>query len=141
MKTSWSFLLIGYNIICEISSFLEKRVNLVSSNKRSSHPEVFSGKGVLKIFSKTTSMQKRKIYTHAKFTAEHSCRSTISIKLQSMGLQHGCSSVTFLHILERIFLRMLLEDYFWNGKYVTQFARAWFENVPLMPLNLECVSY
>ena len=85
METSWSFLLIGYNIIFEISSFPEKRVNLVSSNKRSSHPEVFSGKGVLKIFSKTTSMQKHKIYTHAKFTAEHSCRSTISIKLQSMG--------------------------------------------------------
>ena len=139
MRRSWSFLLIGYNIICEISSFPEKKVNLVSSNKKSSHPEVFSG--VLKIFSNTTSMQKRKIYTHAKITAEHSCRSTISIKLQSMGLQHGCSSVTFQHILERIFLRILLDDCFWNEKYVTQFARAWFENVLLMPLNLECVSY
>ena len=110
MRRSWSFLLIGYNIICEISSFPEKKVNLVSSNKKSSHPEVFSG--VLKIFSNTTSMQKRKIYTHAKITAEHSCRSTISIKLQSMGLQHGCSSVTFQHILERIFLRILLDDCF-----------------------------
>ena len=48
---------------------------------RSSPPEVFSGKGVLKICSK--------------FTGEHPCRSVISIKLQSnfieITLHHGRS--------------------------------------------------
>ena len=54
---------------------------MVSSNNRSSHPEVFSGKGVVKIFSETTAMQKRKLQTHAKSTGGHPCRSAISIKL------------------------------------------------------------
>ena len=56
---------------------------------RSSRPEVFIGKGVLKICSK--------------FTGEHPCRSVISIKLQSnsieITLRHGCSLVNLLHIL------------------------------------------
>ena len=55
---------------------------------RSSHPEVFLRKGVLKICSK--------------FTAEHPCRSVISIKLQSnfieITLRHGYSPVNLLHI-------------------------------------------
>ena len=62
---------------------------------RSSHPEVFLGKGVLKICSK--------------FTGEHPCRSVISIKLQSKAtakqsnfieitLWHRCSPVNLLHI-------------------------------------------
>ena len=55
---------------------------------RSSHPEVFLRKSVLKIYSK--------------FTGEHSCRSVISIKLQSnfieITLRHGCSPVNLLHI-------------------------------------------
>ena len=38
-------------------------------SKAGSHPEVFSGEGVLKIYSK--------------FTEEHPCRSVILIKLQS----------------------------------------------------------
>ena len=41
---------------------------LYLTSYRSSHPEVFLGKGVLKICSK--------------FTGEHPCRSAISIKLQ-----------------------------------------------------------
>ena len=55
---------------------------------RSSRPEVFLGKGVLKICSK--------------FTGEHPCRSAISIKLQSnfveITLWHECSPVNLLHI-------------------------------------------
>ena len=55
---------------------------------RSSHSEMFIGKGVLKICSK--------------FTAEHPCRSAISITLQSnfieITLRHGCSPVNLLHV-------------------------------------------
>ena len=60
---------------------------------RSSPPEVFLGKGVLKICSK--------------FTGEHPCRSAISIKLQSnfleIALQQGCSPVNLLHIFRTPF--------------------------------------
>ena len=49
---------------------------------------MFLGKGVPKICNK--------------FTEEHPCRSTISIKLQSnfieIPLRHGCSPVNSLHI-------------------------------------------
>ena len=55
---------------------------------RSSRPEVFLLKGVLKICSN--------------FTGEHPCRSLISIKLQAtfieITLQYGCSPVNLLHI-------------------------------------------
>ena len=57
----------------------------------SSAPEVFLGKGVLKIYSK--------------FTVEHPCRSVISIKLLcnfiEITLRHGCSPVNLLHIFRR----------------------------------------
>ena len=60
---------------------------------RSSHPEVFLGKGALKICSK--------------FTGEHPYRSAISIKLQSnfveITLRHGYSPVNFLHIFRTPF--------------------------------------
>ena len=59
---------------------------------RSSHPEVFLGKGVLKICSK--------------FTGQHLCRSAISIKLLcnfiEIALWHECS-VNLLHIFRRPF--------------------------------------
>ena len=62
---------------------------------RSSPSEVFEGKGVLKIQSK--------------FTGEHPCRSTISIKLQSnfieTTLRHGCSPVNLQHIFRTPFPR------------------------------------
>ena len=51
---------------------------------RSSHPEVFLAKGVLKIFSK--------------FTGEHRCRIGIT-------LLHGCSPVNLLHIFRTPFHR------------------------------------
>ena len=60
---------------------------------RSSRPEVFLRKGVLKIYSK--------------FTGEHPCRSEISRKLQSnfikIALRHGCSPVILLHIFRTSF--------------------------------------
>ena len=73
-------------------------------NLRSSRPEVFLGKGVLKICSK--------------FTEEQPCRSVISIKLQSnfieITLRHRCSPVNLLHTLRTPFPknssgRLLLE--------------------------------
>ena len=61
---------------------------------RSSRPEVFLGKGVLKIFSK--------------LTGEHPWQSAISINLQSnfieIILQLGCSPVNLLHIFRTSFL-------------------------------------
>ena len=64
-----------------------------------SHPEVFLEKGVLKICSK--------------FTIEHPCRSTISIKLQSnfieVTLRHGCSPVNLLHIFTTLFFKNTFE--------------------------------
>ena len=66
-----------------------------SANTRSSHPEVFLRKGVLKICSK--------------FTGEHPWRSVILIKLQSsvfeIALRHGCSHVNLLHIFRTPFPR------------------------------------
>ena len=60
---------------------------------RSSPPEVFLGKCVLKICSK--------------FTGEHPCRSVISIKLQSnfieITLHYGHSPVNVLHIFKTTF--------------------------------------
>ena len=62
---------------------------------RSSHPEVFLGKGVLKICDK--------------FTGEHPCRSAISIKLLcnfiQIALRHGWSPVNCMHIFGKPFLK------------------------------------
>ena len=61
--------------------------NLPTSYFRSSHPDVFLGKGVLKLCSK--------------FTGEHPCRSAISVKMQS----NWCSLVHLLLIFRTTFLR------------------------------------
>ena len=62
---------------------------------RSSHPEVFLGKDVLKIYSK--------------FTGEHPCQNVISINLLcnfiEITLQHRCSPVNLLHIFRTPFLK------------------------------------
>ena len=68
---------------------LEGRYWIVTSDTfRSSHPEVFLEKGILKICSK--------------FTAEHPCRCVISIKLLcnfiEITLRHRYSPVNLLHI-------------------------------------------
>ena len=59
---------------------------------RSSLPEVFLGKSLLKICSK--------------FTGEHPCRKAISTKLQSfikIALRHGSSLVNLMHIFRTPF--------------------------------------
>ena len=65
------------------------------TNCRSSHPEVFLGKGVLRICSK--------------YTGEHPCRSWISIKLLcnfiEISLWHWCSRVNLLHIFRTPFFK------------------------------------
>ena len=70
-------------------------LSLVRGQYRSSHPDVFLAKGVLKICRK--------------FTREHPCRKVISIKLQSnfieITLQHGCSPVDVLHYFRTSFLK------------------------------------
>ena len=71
-------------------TFLE-HFSFQRSSTRSSPPEVFLRKGVLKIC--------------IKFTGEHLCRSVISIKLQSnfieIALRYGCSPEDLLHIFRR----------------------------------------
>ena len=73
------------------------------SNNRSSRPEVFLGKGVLKICSK--------------FTGEHPCRSLISIKLQSnwawVFLLKSCCIFS-----EHLFLGTPLEGCFRNKSHL-----------------------
>ena len=65
---------------------------------RTSRPEVFLRKGVLKIC--------------CKFTGEYPCRSTISIKLQrniiEITLPHGCFPVNLMHIFRTPFLKNTL---------------------------------
>ena len=80
---------IGFSLFNELQqSELRK-----SKNYGSSHPEVFLGKGFLKLCRK--------------FTGEHPCRSVISKKLQSsfieVALPHGCSPVNLLHIFRTPF--------------------------------------
>ena len=62
---------------------------------RSSHPELFLRKGVLKRCSK--------------FTGEHLCQSVISIKMLcnfiEITLRHGCSPINLLHIFRTPFFR------------------------------------
>ena len=74
---------------------IEKDANFFKKITRSSHPEVFLVKGVLKICSK--------------FTGEHPCRSVISIKLLcnfiEIALRHGCSPVNLLHIFRTPFTK------------------------------------
>ena len=67
----------------------------VTSSFRSSHPEMFLIKGVLKICSK--------------FTGEHPCRSMISVKLLcnfvEITLRHGCPPINLLHLSRTPFPR------------------------------------
>ena len=88
---------------------------------RSSHPEVFLRKGILKIRSK--------------FTGEHPYRSVISIKL----LQHAYSPVNLPHILRTLFpkntsgwLLLFFEEHcenqknnFWRFQGLQKWMMAW----------------
>ena len=79
----------------------------LSAKSRSSHPEMFLGKSVLKICSK--------------FTGENPCRSVVSIKLLCNFIEttfrHGCSPVNLLHIFRTPFLKNLLDGCFWNSNF------------------------
>ena len=72
-------------ILYNIEGDAKRHLEIVGLN-RSSPPEVFLGKDVLKIFSK--------------FTGEQPCQSVISIKLLcnfiEIILRHGCSPVNLL---------------------------------------------
>ena len=78
---------------------------------RSSHPEVFYEKDVLKICSK--------------FTWEHPCRSAISIKLLSnfikIALWHGFCPANLLHIFRNLFLGTTLAGCFCSFKWVKSY--------------------
>ena len=80
---------------------MELLADILMVNKvlRSNLPEVFLGKGVLKICSM--------------FTGEHACRSVISIKLQNnfieITLWRGCSLVNLLHFV-RIFRNLFYKN-------------------------------
>ena len=102
-----------YKEVINLSTILYETIlycsNLYSCYQRyrSSHPEVFIAKGVLKICGN--------------FTGEDSCRCEISIKLQSnvieMALRHACSPLNLLHIFRTPFLknasgRLLLKIYY-----------------------------
>ena len=125
-----------------------------------SRPEVFLGKGVLKICSK--------------FTGEHPSRSVISIKWQTT-LRHGCSPANLLHILRKrfskntsgwllLYLRILIIIQSWkfisrvywevHFKYVIRLYKGWlnpglkskfteqrssFENASLISYNVALV--
>ena len=79
----------------DYSNFLRDTFSILF---RSSRPEVFLRKGLLKIRSK--------------FIEEHPCQSAISIKLLcnfiEIALWHGCSSVNLLHFLRAHFLKNTL---------------------------------
>ena len=72
-----------------------QQICLMLSLFRHSPPEVFLGKGVLKICNN--------------FTREHPCRSVISIKLLcsfiEIALHHMCSAVNLLHVFRIPFPR------------------------------------
>ena len=72
---------------------------------RSSRPELLSEKGVLKICRK--------------FTREHPCQNTISVKLPEITLRHGFSPVNLVHISRTHFPQntsgWLILQVAWNG--------------------------
>ena len=89
---------------------LNTPLTILSAISRSSRPEAFLRKDVLKICSK--------------FTEKHPCRSVILIKLQSNFieialLQHGCSPVNLLHIFRTLFIRTTMEGCLWSSSRIS----------------------
>ena len=107
---------------------------------RSSHQEMFLGKGVLKICSE--------------FTGEYPCRSAISIKLLynfiEVTLRHECSPVNLLHIFRTLFSRNTSE---WLLLNITEkpetvhceyFYCHWKKNIPHIMskyINIQLASF
>ena len=103
LKASWDGkkvpIIPPFHVSNELITYFEAEINIFNtyfSNYRGSHPEVFLGKGCLKICSK--------------FTKEYPCRSVISIHLQSIFIEitlwHGCSPANLLHIFRTPFLKI-----------------------------------
>ena len=97
---------------------------LMSSNNqfRSSHPEVFLKKGVLKICSK--------------LTGKHPCRSVISIKLLcnffEITLRYGCYPVNLLHIFGTPFTKNTSGWLLLNSAILFIFFRTITRLLPIM---------
>ena len=98
---------------------------LLSFFSGSSRPEVFLGRGVLKICSK--------------FTGEHPCRNVISIKLlckfTEIALRHGCSPVNLVYIFRTPFPRntsgrllFFLDEFRTNDKNISSFCRTFWNH-------------
>ena len=99
---------------------------MVDRSDRSSRPEVFLRKSVLKICSK--------------FTGEHPCRSAISIKLLcnsiEMARRYGCSLVNLMHILGRPFLKNT------SGRLLTKWAATIMAKISALSILEEnCFHY
>ena len=110
-------------IIINYLSYINQ--NETEFSPRTSHPEVFLEKGVLKICSK--------------YTGEYLCRSVISIKLQSnfieITLRHGCSHVNLLHIFRTSFTKntsgwLLVSPYDDMAFYLMEFYRFNMDIIP-----------
>ena len=105
-----------------LESFL-KLLNWYSS----SLPEVFLGKGVLKVYSK--------------ITGEHPCRSVISIKLLynfiGSALLHRYSPINLLHIFRTAFLETPLDSCFCISSITLRFFRFLGEYLFLLLSHLE----
>ena len=90
---------LAWNVLMATTKFIKDSPKvwfiILLTFDRSSHPEVFLRKGVLKIWSK--------------FSGEHPCRSVISIKLQrnfiEIALRHGCFPVNLQPIFRTLFLK------------------------------------
>ena len=99
---------------------------MVDRSDRSSRPEVFLRKSVLKICSK--------------FTGEHPCRSGISVKLFCNSIEiarrHGCSLVNLMHILRTPFLKNT------SGRLLTKWAATIMAKISaLSVLEESCFHY
>ena len=110
-------------IIINYLSYINQ--NETEFSPRTSHPEVFLEKGVLKICSK--------------YTGEYPCRSVISIKLQSnfieITLRHGCSHVNLQHIFRTSFTKntsgwLLVSPYDDMAFYLMEFYRFNMDIIP-----------
>ena len=111
---SFQFLVKSIINLCILKKFTVRNwlFNSLQIAIRRSRPEVFLGKGVLKICSK--------------FMGEHLRRSAISISkcnfkialwhvfFTEIALRHGCSPVNLLYIFRNLFLRTSPDGCFWR---------------------------
>ena len=97
------------------------------ASHRSSRPDIFLGKGVLK--------------TCSKFTGEHPCRSVLCNFIEII-LWHGCSLVNLLHIFRTPILNSLntkvaiiLEPVSWFVLQINWLVSVWLQLWRLMSLR------